>query len=228
VNNNIGNSKQTDVKRGGWFKEKLLPLLAIIFVIAITVVLFLYRDRVSELGNYGYLGAFLISLIGNATIILPAPGFLVLIALGATLNPVLVGISGGIGGTLGEATCYLLGYGGRQVVQNRKLYDKAVQWLQRWGVITIFVFAVTPLPFDIVGMVAGLLRFPFWKFILALCFGKIIKYIVLAFAGALGWEAVTTGVNPVTTTVLAAAATLILLILALVIENWTWKRRRSK
>jgi membrane protein YqaA with SNARE-associated domain len=226
VSNSFSNKMKTEVGRGRWFKDKIIPPLVIIFVIAITVILFLYRERVSELGNYGYLGAFLVSMIGNATIILPTPSFLVLIALGASLNPLLVGLSGGVGGALGEMTCYLLGYGGHQVVQNRWFYDKAVQWVNKWGVLAFFVFASTPLPFDVVGMVAGLLRFPFWKFFLALLCGKIIKYVVLAYAGALGWEAVTTGVNPATTAAIAAIATLILLGLALLVEDWTWKRRR--
>jgi len=211
-------------KRGG-LRRKLIPLLTVLLVIAIAA-LFLYRDRVAELGNYGYLGAFVVSLVGNATIILPMPSFLILIALGATFNPVLVGLSGALGGTIGEMTCYLLGYSGRGVVQNRRLYDTAVRWLQRWGVLTVFVFAATPAPFDVMGMVAGLLRFPFWKFFIACLCGKVIKYIVLAFAGALGWEAVTEGTNPAAVIVLTAIATGILLAIALAIENWSWKRGR--
>lgn len=190
MSNTINNGKQTETEKGGVLWGKVIPLLIILFVIAITAALFLYRDRVSEFSNYGYLGAFLISMIGNATIILPMPSFLILIALGASLNPVLVGLAGGVGGTVGEMTCYLLGFSGRGVVKQRRLYEKAVQWLQKWGVVTVFVFAATPLPFDIMGMVAGLLRFPFWKFFIACLCGKIIKYIVLAYAGALGWEAI--------------------------------------
>ncbi|MFC2021791.1 YqaA family protein [Chloroflexota bacterium] len=182
------NSEQTGVGKGERLKKKVIPLLTILLVVAITAALFFYRDRVAELGNYGYLGAFLISLVSNATIILPMPGFLILFALGATFNPFLVGLAGAAGGTIGEMTCYMLGYSGRGVVQNRRLYDKLVQWLKKWGVLTVFIFAATPLPFDVMGMVAGLLRFPFWKFFLACWFGKAVKYIGIALAGALGWE----------------------------------------
>jgi len=190
MSNIISHNKQAEVGKREWLKERLIPLLTVLLVIAITAALFLYRDKVAELGNYGYLGAFLVSLVSNATIILPMPGFLLLFALGAAFNPVLVGLAGAIGGTIGEMTCYLLGYSGRGVVQNRRLYDKSVKWLEKWGVLTVFAFAVTPSPFDVIGMVAGLLRFPFWKFFLACLCGKVIKYIVLAFAGAFGWEAV--------------------------------------
>ena len=189
MKNLISNGKQAVVK-GQWLRQKAIPVVTVLLVIAITVALLGYRDRVAELGNYGYLGAFLVSLVSNATIILPMPGFLVLFALGAAFNPVLVGLAGATGGTIGEMTCYIVGYSGRGVAQNRRLYDKSVRWLEKWGALTVFVFAVTPSPFDVMGMVAGLLRFPFWKFFLACWFGKVLKYIGIALAGAFGLEAV--------------------------------------
>jgi uncharacterized membrane protein YdjX (TVP38/TMEM64 family) len=205
-------------------KGKVIPVLSVLFVVAITVALFIFRDRVSELGNLGYLGAFLVSLVGNATVVLPVPTFVLIFAFGAAFNPFLVGLVTGLGGTIGEMTCYLLGFSGRGVVENRQLYDRAVRWLQKWGALTVFVFALTPSPFDVMGMVAGLLRYPFWKFFLATLCGKIIKYIVFALAGAWGWEFMMSGANPATYAVLAALAAGAILLVALFIEDWTWKR----
>lgn len=194
MSNPIDNSKQPGVEKGAWLKKNFVPLLIFLLITAITVALFLVfasnPEKIEEFENYGYLGAFLISLVSNATIILPMPGFLIIFALGALFNPVFVGLAGATGGAVGEALSYVLGWTGRGVVQNRRLYEKAVQWLKRWGVWVIFVFAATPLPFDIMGMVAGLLRFRFWKFFLALWCGKAVKYVGIALAGAYGWEAV--------------------------------------
>ena len=180
--------KQAEAEERDWVKRRLIPLLILFMVVAITVCLFLYRDKVAQLGNYGYLSAFLISLIANATIILPFPGIVILFALGATFNPVLVGLAGGIGGTIGEMTCYMLGYSGRGVVENIRFYDKAAQWLKKWGVLTVFIFALTPLPFDVLGIAAGVLRFPFWKFFVACWCGKTILYVGIVLAAAWGWE----------------------------------------
>ncbi len=194
LSNMVSQSEQAKVEKWQGLKKRAVPILTLLLVIAIMValILFFQRDpeKIKEFENYGYLGAFLICLVCNATIILPVPGFLLLFPLGATFNPVLVGLAGGAGGTIGEMTCYLLGYSGRRVMENRRLYDKAVQWLKKWGVLTVFVFAAAPLPFDVTGMVAGLLRYPFWKFSLACWFGKALKYIAMALAGAWGWEAV--------------------------------------
>ena len=174
-----------------WLKNRIIPILAVLLALAITIVLFLYRDKVAEFGNYGYLGAFLVSLISNATIILPVPGIVVLFALGATLNPVLVALVGATGGVIGEITGFMAGYGGRGMVTGSgRVYTTAENWMKRWGGWTIFVFAVVPLPIlDIAGVVAGVLGYPVWKFLLVAWPGKIIKYIVLVLVGAWGWQA---------------------------------------
>ncbi len=189
--NAVNNDKQGRAEKGSVLRKKIIPLLTLLLVIAITIGLLLNRDKLAELGNYGYLGAFLISLAFNATIILPLPSVLLLLALGAAFNPVLVGLVSAAGGTLGETTGYVLGYSGRQVARGDKRYMRVEGWMKRWGAWAIFVFAVIPVPLlDIAGIVAGALRFPVWKFLLACWAGKSIKYVGLALAGAWGWETV--------------------------------------
>ena len=177
-----------------WLKRNLVPILAVLLAVAITVVLFIYRDKIAEFGNYGYLGAFLVGLISCATIILPVPGIVVLIALGAdpNLNPVLVGLAGATGGVIGEITGFMAGYGGREMIQGKgRMYAMVENWMKRWGGWAIFAFAAAPLPlFDIAGVVAGALGYPVWKFLLIAWPGKSLKYIVLVLAGAWGWDIV--------------------------------------
>jgi len=229
MSNAVSHDKPRGVGRGDWIKRNYVSLLMVSLVIAISVCLFLYRDRVSELGNYGYMGAFLICLVSSATVILPVPGILLLFPLAVSFNPILVGLAGGIGGGIGEMTCYIVGYSGRGVVENTRLYNTVVQWLEKWGVLTVFVFALTPLPFDVLGIAAGLLHFPFWKFFIACWLGKTVLFTGMALAGAWGWEAFLTGTFLSSTLSIAALATLgvlLLLALALIIERWTWRRGR--
>lgn len=171
--------------------RKYVPLLSFLLVTVVTVVLFIYREAVAELGNWGYLGAFLIALIGNATIVLPMPSLLLLFALGATFNPVLIGLTGAAGGALGELSGYILGYSGHGFIKNNKFYIKAETWMKRWGSATVFVFALAPfLPIDVAGIAAGVLRFPIWKFLAACFAGKAILYICLTLAGSWGWHSI--------------------------------------
>ena len=175
----------------GWLRKRLIPILTVCLVAGVTVAIFLNREVIATLGSYGYLGAFLISLAANATIVLPVPGILVIFGLGSVpgLHPVLIALAGASGGAIGELTGYMLGHSGRTFVENRGVYTRAVGWLRRWGSLAIFVFAVNPfLPLDIVGIAAGNLRFPLWRFMAVCWCGKLILYIIAAYAGAWGWE----------------------------------------
>jgi len=193
--------KDGGVGGGGGLKRRLIPILTIILVIAITVGIYLvygrHPERLIELKNYAYWGAFLISLIGNATIILPGAVLPILSTIGIVLypvtgpvGPVIVGLVGGIAAAIGEITGYLVGYSGRGIVEKAKIYDRLAGWVKRWGAIAIFVFSVVPLVFDLVGIVAGVLRVPFWKFLLACWLGRTLLYVGVVLAAAWGWEAV--------------------------------------
>jgi len=186
--------QQTDnkTKKRFWTRERYLQIFALLFVVALSVFLFLNRDKVAGLEVYGYLGVFIISIITCSSIVVPVPGWILVATLGAILNPVLVGIVSGIGGTIGEMTGYLLGYGGRLAVDNVGLYARMVRWMKRWGSPTIFVLALIPNPFfDLAGAAAGLLRLPVWKFLLFGAAGRIPKHILFAYIGVWGFQLMT-------------------------------------
>jgi len=191
----ISCDKVSGVREKGRVRKKTIPLLVLLLVIAISVGLFYlykqYPGGIEELKAYGYLGAFLISLTFNATILLPAGNILILSALGVTLpSATAVGLVGGIGAAIGETTGYMAGYSGRGLVERSRMYSRVEGWMRRWGAMTIFVLSLVPFIFDLAGMAAGALRFPFWKFFLLCWLGRTILYVVFVTLAALGWEAV--------------------------------------
>lgn len=169
-------------------KTRFIPIIIFAIVITLTVLIFVYRDLITQVENLGYLGAFIIGIIANATIILPMPGLILLFAMGAVFNPVLIGLVGAAGGAIGEMTAYLAGRSGRDIILHNKQLARAEKWMHKWGALGIFLFALIPIfLFDAAGIVAGSLRYPVWKFFLAALLGKMILYIILAFGGAWGW-----------------------------------------
>ena len=87
------------------------------------------------------------------------------------------------------------------------------------------------MPLDIIGLAAGNLRLPAWKFFLPCWPGKTIKYIVMAYVGYWGWKAFIKNENLQTLMLVssvAAVSAAVLLVLALVFENLTWKKRPQK
>jgi len=170
---------------------RLLRVAIIAAVLALSVAIYAFRDRFASLAAVGYPGIFLVSLLGNATIVLPAPSLALVFALGSSLPPLLVGLAASTGETLGELTGYAAGYGGRTVVEQRDLYVRLQRWMQRRGAITILVLATIPNPlFDIAGIIAGTLRYPLWRFLLFCWLGKSLKATAIAWAGALSITAI--------------------------------------
>jgi len=134
---------------------------------------------------YGYPGIFIISILANATILLPAPGIAVVFAMGSVFNPFFVGIVAGAGAAIGEISGYVAGFSGQGVIENIKLYNRINSWMRSYGAFTIFILAALPNPFfDLAGMAAGVLKMPVQKFIFWCVIGKIIKMLFFAYTGA--------------------------------------------
>ncbi len=166
-------------------KLGLRPLIAVVLAVVITLAVASFRDELARFERYGYLGVFLISLLGNATVILPAPSLAVVFSMGGVLNPLLVGLVAGVGEALGELTGYMAGYGGRVVIEDWQMYERLEGWMRRHGAATILVLSAIPNPiFDLAGIAAGALRFPLAQFLLSCWVGKTIKTITFAFVGA--------------------------------------------
>ncbi len=163
----------------------LLRVLAIAAVIGITVYIYSIRDRVEEFAAYGYPGIFLIALMANATVFLPAPGVAVVFAMGSIFNPIGVALAAGTGGAIGELSGYLAGFSGQAIVERTDVYNKISPWIEKYGGWTILVLSAIPNPFfDIAGIAAGMAKMKFWRFLLFCCIGQIIKMAMFAYAGA--------------------------------------------
>ena len=165
---------------------------AVVLAVVVTLAIALFRDELARFERYGYPGVFLVSLLGNATVIFPAPSLAVVFGMGGVLNPLLVGLVAGVGEALGELTGYLAGYGGATPLENTRLYQRFDRWMDRFGPLVVFVLAVIPNPlFDMAGLLAGASHMPWWQFLAAAWTGKTIQAVFLAYAGALSLEWVT-------------------------------------
>ena len=151
----------------------------------------MFRQQLVALRGYGYLGVFMIGLLGNATVILPVPSLAVVFAGGSVLNPLLVGLTAGVGEPIGELTGYLAGYGGRAVLPEGRAVARLEHFMKNHGFLTVFVLAAIPNPlFDLAGILAGVLQFPVRRFLLACWLGKSLKAILVAYLGSISIDLV--------------------------------------
>ena len=172
------------VKRSKWV-QTAFRVVALLFVVAISIYIFSIRDKAQELQKYSYPGIFLLSFLAYATVFLPAPGTAVVFTMGAVFNPFIVAIVAGAGAALGELTGYLVGYSSQPVVEQVDIYDRMVNWLTKYGSISILLFSAIPNPFfDLTGLAAGALKMPVYKFLFWVWIGETLKMFAFAYAGS--------------------------------------------
>lgn len=160
-----------------------------VFAIAVLAVVYadVLRDR---LQGAGYAAVFVITAVGAATLILPAPAAVSVGAFAAALDNVwAVGLVAATGQTLGELSGYYVGWSGKGALSRVKGYERVSGWMDRYGGLTLFVMAMIPNPFfDIAGMIAGATRFGVVRFMLVSWPGRAIKNIGFAWAGVAGLQ----------------------------------------
>jgi membrane protein YqaA with SNARE-associated domain len=165
-----------------------IRIISFLLVTALSLGIYAIRDQVQSLASLGYPGIFLLSILSNATVILPAPGLLFVFAMGAVFNPLGVALAAGAGSAIGELTGYVAGFSGQGVMERVELYEKLKHWMEinkRWRDLAILVLAMIPNPlFDLAGMASGALRIPVTRYLFFCWIGKTIKMLLFAYAGA--------------------------------------------
>ena len=169
-----------------------LVVSGIVSTLLMAVAVVYFWDFVQQLEGYGYLGAFLISILGGAIIIVPVPMLAVVFALGGVLLPYWVGIAAGLGETIGALIIYITGHGAGTALYSsngrlQKAYLRLIGFMERKGSLTLFVLSAVLNPFFYpAALAAGALRFGIRKYFFICFAGKTIKGLTVAYAGYWG------------------------------------------
>ncbi len=158
-----------------------------IFVLVFWLMIW-HREVFLRFSSLGYLGLLISNFFASATIFLPVPTLATSFLSGEILNPVLVGLSAGVGSSLGDFVAFLLGFGTRRVVN--KMVQKEVWlgrvefWLRKNSFLAVFFLALIPNPlFDGVGILAGAANVKPKDFFLATLLGRVLRNLLLAVGG---------------------------------------------
>ncbi len=208
----------------------------------------------------------IICFLGSASIGFPIPFPFVLFSLsnsvylkyinsGLSLNQVLlyspfwleiIGLVllGGLGSTLGEFTGYAVGYGTKKVAEERKSdilnnvdgFGRLILENKKRTPLYIFLFALTPLPDDILFLPLGMIKYPFWKCIIPGWLGKnftTLFYCCWPIFVALGFTAQGIESNGISTIIAEAILLLVTISIMFFIMAFDWtkfleKRRQDK
>lgn len=142
--------------------------------------------------QYGYFGIFLISLIGAASIFFPIPYTVVIFTIaGLKMNgnwifePLWIAAAAGIGSAMGEFTSYLVGFGGRKAIGEKYKHkiDVLGKALNKYDWLVIFIFALTPLPDDLLFIPLGVMRYSVVRIFIPALVGKFCMNLIIAYCG---------------------------------------------
>lgn len=186
--------------------------------------------------QYGYLGIFLISLLGAMSIFVPIPYTVVIFILGGlqTFDPLWIAVAAGLGSAIGEFSGYLLGVGGRKVIGDRykKKMDFLTKLFKKYGPIAIFIFALTPLPDDLLFIPLGIMRYSLLRAFIPALLGKFFSNLIIAYSGRLSLEIVKSlfGVESEGTSLLIGTiiGIVLLVIVFIIMFKLDWEKRFAK
>ncbi len=184
--------------------------------------------------QYGYFGIFLMSLIGALSIFFPIPYTVVIFTLGRSFEPILIAVSAGIGSAIGEFSGYLLGFGGRKAINER--YKKKMNFLMRvfnrFGPFAIFLFALTPLPDDLLFIPLGVMRYNIVKAFIPALIGKFCMNLIVAYSGRFSIQIIRDifGVESdwITALIGMVLAIVLLIIVFVIMFKVDWEKRFEK
>jgi membrane protein YqaA with SNARE-associated domain len=164
------------------------PILLGLLVTTANVGIYWLKIDYRIFGAYAYLGVFIVTLIANATTIVPVPYITIVACIaGQSDNLVLVALAGALGSALGESVAFFIGRSGRAIAEETRFYG----WVKRqmrhpWRAFAVLFGLAAPInpAFDIAGLAAGALGVPYWLFFTAVFLGRLIRFWLIALAGA--------------------------------------------
>ncbi|MGB9915302.1 MAG: VTT domain-containing protein [Candidatus Bathyarchaeales archaeon] len=192
--------------------------------------------------QYGYLGIFLIGLFGATAIFIPIPYTVVIFILGGLqdnlgnwiFEPLWIAIAAGAGAAIGEFSGYLIGFGGRKVIGDRykKKMDFLTKLFKKFGPIAIFIFALTPLPDDLLFILLGIMRYGLIQTFIPALLGKFFSNLIIAYSGrlSLGIVKIIFGLEGEGASLLIGTAIgiALLIIVFVIMFKVDWEKRFSK
>jgi membrane protein YqaA with SNARE-associated domain len=186
--------EQEAEKKGSAKGAYFLGIFGIVATVLMAVAIVYFGESLRALKGLGYVGAFIISILGGATIIIPVPMLAVVFALGGVMHHTwLVGIASALGELVGALTIYMTGHGAGRVLSSSKhgkiqsAYERLLGLMERRGPLTLFIVASVVNPFFYpTALAAGALRFGLKRYIPIVLAGKIIKAMTVVYAGYWG------------------------------------------
>lgn len=150
--------------------KRFKQITFVLGVVFLLLTLFISLDPTPFL-KFGYLGVFIFNLFGAGT--------LLFLPLARHMNIVGLAFVSALGMAFNDSVSWIVGRSGDEIVPRSKKVEKVEKSIQKYGTLALFFWSLIPVPYDIVGFIAGYLEFPYKSFILPTFFGKFVRFLLL-------------------------------------------------
>ncbi|MDE3111643.1 MAG: VTT domain-containing protein [Chloroflexota bacterium] len=171
--------------RGASTPRKILGFAALV---ALNVALFYAPIDYRGLGAFAYVGAFLVTLLANAAVVVPVPYIPIVAHISETAgSPAGVVLAASLGSALGESVAFFVGRVETDLFTGHPWYERIRGFFSREARAFVFLvlFAMPLNPFfDVGGFAAGALGISFRTFFVAVWLGRVVRFTALALLSA--------------------------------------------
>jgi membrane protein YqaA with SNARE-associated domain len=204
-------------------RRAIYSIVGVIVVALISgVLLWKLMIKGDSLGQLGLIGVAIAAMLSHLTVVARDMFIPLFLPLASFYHPVILGTAAGFGAAIGEVTTYFLGWGVAESIESfSESEDRIARWINKYGLLAVFLVAITPLPDTPIVILAGSRKLPFTKLAIVEIVGKSTLYSVGALMGGLVYSGLENTIGTVLASILIVVGSLIFSIVV------TWKPTRD-
>ncbi len=146
--------------------KRILFLLGILFII-LTYFIAVTPDSFLA---YGYFGVFLFNVFSTSLLIMPI--------LVEKLDLWLVVFFSALGNIPNTSVNYLVGNTSKHLFSQNSFVLLLKKWMERYGLVVVYLLAIIPLPIDLNGLLAGYVGISFKKYLIVNFLGRATSFLL--------------------------------------------------
>jgi membrane protein YqaA with SNARE-associated domain len=153
------------------FQSKRFKKVALILGICFFILkIFISLDPKPFL-KYGYIGVFIFNLFGPGTLIYPS--------LLKHMNMLGLAFATSLGMSFNDSISWVIGRSGDVIIPRSSKVERIERTIHKYGPVGLFFWSLIPIPYDIIGLIAGYLEIPYKNFVIPTFLGRLLRFILI-------------------------------------------------
>ena len=149
--------------------KKIIGIIKIAFGVGIMALGLVVAIRPEPFLRYGYPGIFLFNALSG-------PGMLLLPSLSLKMSGLILSAVSAAGMAVNDSVSWWIGINTEALVDRGKKLENISKILNKYGMVGLFIWSMLPFPYDFVGLAAGYLGIPYWKYVIPTFLGKFVRF----------------------------------------------------